>query len=69
MRLIRTVISFVAGMIVGYAVSDWDIELPEQMHGYVQQLEDLRGDFEKMRDKKELLEAEVERLQKLVEDQ
>jgi hypothetical protein len=32
-------------------------------------MEDLRGDFEKMRDKKELLEAEVERLQKLVEDQ
>ena len=69
MRLIRTVIIFVAGMIVGYAVSAWDIELPEQVQGYVQQVEDLRGDFEKMRDKKELLEAEVERLQKLVEDQ
>ena len=61
MKLIRNLIAFALGVIVGYAIRSWDIELPEEIQSYAQQLEDMKQD-------KERLQTELERLRQLVKD-
>jgi len=59
MRLIRTLLAFAFGVIVGYAIRAWDIQLPDDVAAYAQKLEQLNADREK-------LQAELVRLRKLV---
>ena len=63
MKLIRTVIAFVLGIAVGYALKAWDVELPEEVRTYAAKIESYADDIEKMGKEKEKLEAEVKRLQ------
>jgi len=68
MKLIRTVITFVLGLIVGYMVKAMDVELPEDIRVYTDKLESYAGQIEEFRKDKQRLEAEVERLKKMLED-
>ena len=61
MKLLRTAIVFVLGMVVGYTMRTWNIELPEQVQGYVQQIESMKDD-------KARLEAELKKLRELIDD-
>ncbi len=61
MKLVRTIVVFAFGMIAGYAMRSWDVELPEEIAKYAEQIDD-------MRDSKEQLEAEISRLRKLVNE-
>ena len=61
MKLLRTVIVFVAGLIIGYTVRAWDIDLPDQVAGYADQID-------RMKEDKARLEKEIERLRKIVDD-
>ena len=61
MKLLRTAIVFVLGIVVGYTMRTWNIELPEQVQGYVQQIESMKGD-------KARLEAELKKLRELIDD-
>jgi cell division protein FtsB len=58
MKIIRTLIAFVLGMAVGYALHAWNVELPQEVRSYAQQIEKMKKD-------KEALQAELERLRKL----
>ena len=69
MKLIRTVIAFMLGMVVGYAVKAWDVELPQDIQAYANKLESYSGKIEDFRKDKQRLEAEIERLKKLVQSQ
>lgn len=62
MRLIRTLIAFALGVVVGYTIRAWDIQLPDDLASYVQKLEQMKQD-------KERLEVELVRLRKLVGDE
>ena len=61
MKLVRTVVVFALGIVVGYTMRTWNIELPEQVEGYAQQIESMRDD-------KARLEAELKKLRKLIDD-
>lgn len=66
MKLIRTVIAFMLGTVVGYAVKAWDVELPQDIRAYTDKIESYSGKIEEFRKDKQRLEAEIERLKKLV---
>ena len=59
MRLIRTLLAFAFGVVVGYTIRAWDIQLPGDVAAYAQRLEQMKQD-------KARLEAELTRLRKLV---
>ncbi len=67
MKLIRTVIAFMLGMVVGYAVKAWDVELPQDIRAYADKIESYSGKIEDFRKDRQRLEAEIERLKKLVQ--
>lgn len=62
MKLLRTLVVFLVGMIVGYTVRSWDVELPAEVAKYAEQIDE-------MRDSKERLESEIARLRKLVKEE
>ena len=59
MKLIRTLIAFALGVVVGYAIRAWDIQLPDEVAAYAHRLEEMKQD-------KARLEAELSRLRRLV---
>lgn len=62
MRLIRTLLAFAFGVVVGYTIKAWDIQLPDDVASYADKLEQMNADRER-------LQAELERLRKLVGEQ
>ena len=68
MKLIRTVITFVLGLIVGYMVKAMDVELPEDIRVYTDKLESYAGQIEEFRKDKQRLETKIKHLKKMLED-
>ena len=68
MKLIRTVIAFALGMVVGYMVKALDVELPADIRVYTDKIESYAGQIEEFRKDNQRLEAEVERLKKMLEN-
>ena len=62
MKLIRTLLAFAFGVLVGYTIRAWDIQLPDDVASYVQKLEQMTQD-------KENLQAELARLRSLIGEQ
>ncbi len=66
MRLIRTLLAFAFGVVVGYTIRAWDIQLPDDVASYAQKLEQMNADRERLQTKLARLQAELVRLRKLV---
>lgn len=62
MKLIRALLAFAFGVLVGYTIRAWDIQLPDDVASYVQRLEQMKQD-------KDHLEAELARLRRLIGEQ
>ena len=62
MKLIRALLAFAFGVLVGYTIRAWDIQLPDDVASYVQKLEQMKQD-------KENLQAELARLRSLIGEQ